>query len=130
MSPADPGFRRDGGEQEAAVRDAGQVPAQGGGAGGVAHQAGNLNLVHRIDHGGRGAGPAQAEGDIGHGSHAHASAAQLGRDMRAQQPALAHRQNGLRRKAPAPVHVIGRRGGGADGVGDGARVQCVIYDAA
>ena len=54
-----------GGEQQLFVGEPAQQPLMPGAGAAVAHQAGDLDLVHRIDHRGRGAGAAERVADVG-----------------------------------------------------------------
>ncbi len=60
-----------------------------GAAGAMPDQAGDLGLMHREDHRGRRTGAAERVADIGHIRHRGAEAAELDRDLHAEQLLLA-----------------------------------------
>ena len=66
---------------------------------GVAHQAGDLHLMHGEDHRRRGAGRAEDRADVGDVGGARALAAEFGRDQHAEQLVLADRRERLVRES-------------------------------
>ncbi len=95
------------------IGDAAQDRVLAGIALAVAHQAGDLGVVHREDHGAGGAGLAERVADIGQDPDRSALAAELDRNSGAEQPVRAHRGHGLFREASVAVDGIGM--GGRDG---------------
>ena len=69
--------------------------------------ASDLNEVHRVDHRRRGAVPSQGFTDSCQLAHARTEAAELGRHASAEQPMLLERVDGLVRKAPPDVDLVG-----------------------
>jgi hypothetical protein len=80
-----------GGQQHLLGRDAAHQRLMPGRAAAVPDQAGDLGLMHRKDHGGRGAGAAERVAHVGNVGDRRAVAAELMRDLQAQQPLRARR---------------------------------------
>ena len=87
---------------------------------GVAHDAGHLDLVHRVDQAGGGAGLAEDVADVGDFRDARAFAAQGLRHLDAEQALFADFGKGLARETRLGVD---RRGVGLGSVGGGARAR-------
>ncbi len=73
----------------------------------VPDEAGDLDLMHREDHAGRGAGRAEDRADVGDVGGAAAVAAEFGRDQHAEQTLLADRGEGFGRKARLAIDRFG-----------------------
>ena len=70
------------------------------------HKAGDLDLMHRIDHRGRRAMLAEQAADLRDVGERGVLAAEIARDHHAQQSAVAHRANGLVREARRRVDFL------------------------
>jgi hypothetical protein len=78
-------------------------------AGAVPDQARDLGLMHGEDHRGRGAGATERVAHLGDVEDRSAEAAELDRDLRAEQLALARRVDRSPGEASLLVHVLGIR---------------------
>ena len=100
-----------GGEQQLFVAEPAQQELMPGAAAAVTHQASDLGLMHRIDHGGRCAGAAERVTDVDDVGDAGALAAEFARHRNAEQPLGARSADRLFRKTRIAIDGggVGRR---------------------
>jgi hypothetical protein len=96
-----------GGEQQLTLGDLAQERELPRGAARVAHEAGELHVVHGEDHRGRGAGAAENRADVDDVGGARAFAAELGGNQHAEQPLLADGGEGFGGEARFAVDRVG-----------------------
>ncbi len=80
-------------------------------AGAMAHEARDLDLMHRIDHRGGGAGAPEDVADVDHLRRARLLAAECGGNKNAEQLLCANRVERFARKAAVAVDFVGEFGG-------------------
>ena len=130
-----------GGQQQLFVAQAAQQRSMPGAVAAVAQHARDLGLVHRIDHGGRGAGAAERVADIDHVGDASAFAAEIVRHHDAEQALGARRGDRFGREARVAIDRVSvlrgdrgdlfRAGGEARGAGcDASRGDLAAHHSA
>ena len=113
-------LRGDRGKEQLLIGNAPKVPFEEGAPAGVAGDTGDLDMVHRQDHGARATRLTDYGARLGQVTHGGTHAAQLRRDEGREEPSLPGRGNGFRGEPPLAVNGLGKRGGDLPGDGTGA----------